>query len=151
MPRPKEKLLMKNQRVLIVLTLVNLGIMIFMLFHQNGSVAASSPAPVLRARGLEVVDDQGRVRASIQIQPEGPARAWDGTVAKDGKIYPETVLLRLIRPDGRPSVKIATSEQGSGISLGGGVDPTYIVLGAQGGDPSLALTDKDGRRQVIKP
>jgi hypothetical protein len=66
-------------------------------------------------------------------------------------VYPETVLLRLIRADGRPTVKIATSEQGSGLSLGGGVDPAYIVLGAQGGDPSLSLTDKDGRRQLIKP
>jgi hypothetical protein len=142
---------MKDQRVMIVLTLANLAIMIFMLFHRSGSVAASSPAAVLRARGLEIVDDRGRVRASITIQPEGPARAWDGSVAKDGKIYPETVVLRLIRPDGRPSVKIATSEQGSGLSLGGGIDPTYIVLGAQGGDPSLALTNKDGRLQLIKP
>jgi len=142
---------MKDQRVMIGLTVANLGIMIFMLFHQSGPVAASSPGSVLRARGLEIVDDQGRVRASIQIQPEGPARAWDGTAAKDGKVYPETVLLRLIRADGRPTVKIATSEQGSGLSLGGGVDPTYIVLGAQGGDPSLSLTDKDGRRQLIKP
>jgi hypothetical protein len=142
---------MKDQRVMIGLTVANLGIMIFMLFHQSGPVAASSPGSVLRARGLEIVDDQGRVRASIQIQPEGPARAWDGTAAKDGKVYPETVLLRLIRADGRPTVKIATSEQGSGLSLGGGVDPAYIVLGAQGGDPSLSLTDKDGRRQLIKP
>jgi hypothetical protein len=142
---------MKDQRVMIGLTVANLGIMIFMLFHQSGPVAASSPGSVLRARGLEIVDDQGRVRASIQIQPEGPARAWDGTAAKDGKVYPETVLSRLIRADGRPTVKIATSEQGSGLSLGGGVDPAYIVLGAQGGDPSLSLTDKDGRRQLIKP
>ena len=143
---------MKDQRVVIALTLANLGIMIFMLFHQIRPVEASASAAVLRARGLEIVDEQGRVRASITIQPQGPARAANGkVVANDDKIYPETVLLRLIRPDGRPTVKIATSQEGSGVSLGGGVDPAYIVLGAQGGDPSLALTDKDGRRQLIKP
>ena len=142
---------MKAQRVMIGLTVINLGIMIFMLFHQGGRVEASSPAAVLRARGLEIVDDQGRVRASISVLPAGPARAANGRIANDGKIYPETVLLRLIRPDGRPSVKLGTSEEGSGLSLGGGVDPTYIVLGAQEGDPSLALTNKDGRRQVIQP
>ena len=136
---------MKNQRIFIVLSLVNFGIVVFLLFNQIGSVGASSPATVLRAQKLEIVDAQGRVRASIQIQPEGPAIKADGTAAKDGKIYPETVLFRLIRPDGRPSVKIATSEQGSGISLGGGIDPTYIVLSAEGGDPSLSLTNKDGR------
>lgn len=75
----------------------------------------------------------------------------DGSVAKDGKVYPETVLFRLVRPDGRPSVKIAASEQGSALTLGGGIDPTYIVLSADGGTPSLSLTNKDGRLQVIKP
>jgi hypothetical protein len=115
-------------------------------------VYASGPATtVLRGSGLEIVDAQGKVRASIQIVPEGPARKADGSIAKDGKIYPETVLLRLIRPDGRPSVKISTSEQGSGLTLGGGVDPTYVVLGADGGDSSLSLTNKDGRMQLIKP
>lgn len=142
---------MKTQRIPTVLTLVNLGILIFILLNQIRPVEANSPATVLRGRGLEIVDAQGKVRASIQIVPAGPARRADGSVAKDGKTYPETVLLRLIRPDGRPSVKIATSEQGSGLNLGGGTDPSYIVLSAEGGDPSLALTNKDGRQQLIKP
>jgi hypothetical protein len=142
---------MKYQRVLTVLTLANFGIMIFLLFHQSRPVEASAPPAVLRARGLEIVDEQGRVRASIKISPAGPARAADGRVVDDGKMYPETVLLRLIRPDGRPTVKLATSEEGSGISLGGGVDPAYVVLDAQGGDPSLSLTNKNGQRQLIKP
>ncbi len=142
---------MKDRRVMMTLTLVNLGMMILMLFHQSRTVEASSPAAVLRARGLEIVDEQGRVRASIKISPAGPARAADGRVVNDGKVYPETVIFRLIRPDGRPTVKIATSEEGSGVSLGGGVDPAYVVLDAQGGDPSLSLTNKNGQRQLIKP
>jgi len=136
---------------MIALTLVNLGLMIFTWLRPAATVAASSPATVLRARGLEIMDDHGKVRASIQIMPQGPARAADGTVRNDGKVYPETVLLRLIRPDGRPSVKIGTSEEGSAISLGGGVDPAYVVLGSQGGDATLSLTDRDNRRQLIKP
>jgi hypothetical protein len=70
---------------------------------------------------------------------------------KNGKVYPEAVLFRLIRPDGRPSVKIETSEQGSGLSLGGGTDPSYIVLNAKDAETSLALTNKDGRKQLVKP
>ena len=142
---------MKNQRILTVLTGLNFAMLIFLSLSAIRSVEASSPTTVLRARGLEIVDAQGKVRASIQIVPEGPARRADGSTAKDGKIYPETVLLRLIRPDGRPSVKIATSEQGSGLTLGGGVDPTYIVLNAEGGAPSLSLTNKDGKQQLVKP
>ncbi len=131
--------------------MMNLGIACFLLLHQVPRVEASSPATILRGRGLEIVDAQGKVRASIQIVSAGPARKADGSIAKDGKIYPETVLFRLIRPDGRPSVKISTSEQGSGLTLGGGIDPTYIVLDAEGGLPSLSLTNKDGRQQLIKP
>jgi hypothetical protein len=142
---------MNNQRVMTALTTINLGMMIFLSLQLIGRAEASKSPTVLRASGLEIIDAQGKVRSSIQIVPEGPARMADGSVAKDGKIYPETVLFRLIRPDGRPSVKISTSEQGSGLTLGGGIDPTYVVLDAQGGTPSLSLTDKDGRQQHIKP
>jgi hypothetical protein len=101
---------------------------------------------------LTCVDDQGKVRASISVIPEGPARRADGSLNEHGeKIFPEAVVLRLIRPDGRPSVKIATTEQGSGIDLSGGIDPTYITLISEGGKASLTLTNKDGRRESIKP
>jgi hypothetical protein len=141
---------MNHHRSLTVLTVLNLLLLTSFLLNQIRSVEASSPA-VLRGRGLEILDARGKVRASIQIVPPGPARRADGSVVTDGKTYPETVLLRLIRPDGRPSVKIATSEDGSAVSLGGGIDPTYIVLDANGGDPSLSLTNKDKRLQLIKP
>ena len=142
---------MKIQRTLIVLTLVNLGVLAFLLLRQIRPVEASGPPTVIRARSLEIVDGQGKVRASIQVEPAGPARMADGSVAKDGKIYPETVRFRLIRADGRPSVKITTSEEGSGLTLGGGIDPTYIVLSADGGAPSLSLADKDGHQKLVRP
>jgi hypothetical protein len=142
---------MKSMRAMSLLTLANFGIAIFLLLHHIQSVEATSQATILRGSGLQIVDAHGTVRASISIQPEGPARLPDGSVEKDGRIYPETVLFRLIRPDGRPSVKIATSEQGSELTLGGGIDPTYIVIASDGGDPSLSLTNKDGRTQLIKP
>ena len=141
---------MNPQRVSTLLTLINMGILIFLL-TQIRPVEANGVAPVLRGRALEIVDAHGKVRASIQIEPAGPARMADGSVAKDGKVYPESVLLRLIRPDGRPSVKIETSEQGSGLDLGGGSDPTYIVMKAEGTDTSLTLTNHDGHQHLIKP
>jgi hypothetical protein len=87
-----EEATMKNQRILIVLTRVNAGILVFLLLNQIRPVEASSPTTVLRGRRLEIVDAQGKVRASIQIVPAGPGPMADGSVAKDGKIYPETVL-----------------------------------------------------------
>ena len=132
---------MKIQRLLIALTVVNLGLLMFLLAQIRPSEAHSA-APVLRGRALEIVDDQGRVRASIKVQP---------TEAVNGKTYPETVILRLIDPNGRPSVKLGASERGSGLGLAGDSDPTYVVLKAEGTGTSLKLTNKDGREQPIKP
>jgi len=48
-------------------------------------------------------------------------------------------------------VKIEATEDGAGVGLGGESDPTYALLGTRGGTPSLKLTNKDGRQQVVKP
>src|SRR5262249_5277240 len=103
--------------------------------------------PVLRGRGLEIVDEEGRVRAMIKIFPADPkVKMPDGTTG-----YPETVLLRLITSKGAPNVKIAATEDGSGISLGGESNPTDVQILARGTTTSLKLVNKDGREQVIKP
>jgi len=59
--------MMKDERILTLLTLVNLGVLVFLLFHQTRIVEASGALPVLRGTGLEIVDAQGKVRASIQL------------------------------------------------------------------------------------
>jgi len=136
---------MKIQRLSIVLTVINLLLLTFILaqFHPT---EAQGVAPVLRGRALEIVDKEGRIRASINVHPAGPS-----VPVPDGKIYPETVILRLIDPNGRPSVKLGASEQGSGLGLGGDSDLTYVVLKAEGASSSLKLTNKDGREQLVKP
>jgi hypothetical protein len=136
---------MKIQRLLIALTVVNLGLLMFLLAQIRLS-EAHSVEPVLRGRALEIVDDQGRVRASITVHPADPTGSMP-----HGKPYPDTVILRLIDPKGRPAVKLLTSEQGSGLGLAGDSDSTYVRLGAQGTNSSLQLTNKDGRQQLITP
>lgn len=136
---------MKIQRLAIVLTVINFLLLIFGLAQFSPTVA-EGVAPVLRGRALEIVDKEGRVRASIKVHPAGPS-----VPVPDGKIYPDTVVLRLIDPNGHPSVKLAASEQGSGLALGGDSDLTYAVLKAEGAESSLKLTNKAGREQLIKP
>ncbi|HEX5962949.1 MAG TPA: hypothetical protein VFY42_04455, partial [Gemmatimonadales bacterium] len=65
--------------------------------------------------------------------------------------YPETVLLRLITPEGRPNVKIGATERGSGLLLSGNDDPTYVQILSEGPRTSLKLSDKDGRKEVLRP
>ena len=136
--------------LLTVLTLLNLALLAFTLSRRAAPVSAETSPAILRGRGLEIVDSTGKLRASISVIPAGPARRSDGSLSdQSGKIYPETVVLRLIRPDGRPSVKIATSEQGSGIDLSGAIDPTFMVLNTDGGDTSITLINKDGKQHVL--
>ena len=132
---------MTTRRLLAALTLANLGLLVFLL-GQTRLPDAHGADSVLRGRALEIVDDQGRVRASLKVQPGGTA---------NGQPYPETVILRLIDPNGRPSVKLAGSEQGAGLSLVGEGDSTYVVLKAEGGGTSLKLIDKVGQERLIKP
>ena len=135
-----------TQRLLIGLTVVNFVLLIFFV-AQPHAAAADSAAPVLRGRALEIVDDRGRVRASIVVHPADPTFAMpDGS-----KGYPETVMLRLVDPNGRPNVKLGASDQGAVLGLGGQSDPTYALLVARGASTSLKLTNKDGREQTVTP
>ena len=137
---------MKTQRLLVAITVLNLLLLVFSL-GQTRAVLAEGAAPVLRGRALEIVDDKGRVRASITVLPADPTvKMPDGTTG-----YPETVLLRLITSQGRPNVKLAATERGAGQLLGGESDPTYVQILAEGPTTSLKLSNGDGREQLIKP
>jgi hypothetical protein len=94
---------MKIQRLLIVLTILNLALLLALLFQARPTLA-QNVAPVLRGKGLEIVDDHGRVRASITLLPASTANK---------EPFPETVILRLSDANGKPVVKLAASEQGS--------------------------------------
>ena len=144
---------MKAQRILIALVFVNLACVGFQLAHagpkQADSVAApAAAAPVLRARSLELVDDQGRVRAELKVLPAQPdLKMPDGTTG-----YPETVQLRLITSGGGPNVKLGAMEDGAGLLIGGASRSGYVQILSRGNDdPFVKIVTKDGRERVIKP
>ena len=136
---------MKTSRALVALTIVNLVLLLLVLAQQVRPAIAQGEPPVLRGRALEIVDGQGRVRASIGVLPPSGTQAGDGSA--------ETVLLRLITERGRPTVKIGASEPQSGLSFAGPTNTkdTYVVLQAKGTTTSLKLRSEDGREQVLTP
>jgi hypothetical protein len=144
----KEDATMQTQRFAIGLTTLNLLVLTAVLLRAAPEAAPGSDTPpVLQVRGLELVDDQGRVRAMLKIFPADPTVEMpDGS-----KGYPETVLFRLIDSEGAPNVKIAATEDGSGISLGGDSDPTHIQILARGDTTSMTLVDRAGKKQVLSP
>ena len=132
--------MMKTHILVAALTVLNVGLVTIQLVR--AADPASAEAAVLRGRALEIVDERGRVRASIKVQPASTSA---------GLGYPETVMLRLIDADGRPSVKIGGSAQGGAVGLVGDNDATHILLNAEGAETVLKLTNKDGRQQLMKP
>ena len=136
---------MKTPRSLIALTLINLAVLLLTLTQQLRPALAQAEAPVLRGRALEIVDAQGRVRASINVLPSSRS--------PNGEDQAETVLLRLITERGRPSVKIESSEPTSGLSFAGptGTKDRYVILQSKATISSLKLRNEDGREQVLSP
>ena len=136
---------MKTQQLLVALTVANAALLVFSLTHPRPTTAQDF-APVLRGRALEIVDDQGRVRAEIRVLPAQPnARMPDGTTG-----YPEAVQLRLIDTKGGPRVKLGTTENGSGLVLGG-EGGAYTQLLSRGPNPFIKIITKDGRERTFKP
>jgi hypothetical protein len=137
---------MKMQHLLVALTVVNIAL-VSSTAGLSWATVNPDVAPVLRGRALEIVDERGRVRASIAIHPADPnVKMPDGTTG-----YPETVLLRLINSKGRPNIKIAATERGAGQVLGGEANPTYIQILAEGPNTSLKFSNGDGSVHVLKP
>jgi hypothetical protein len=119
------------------LTLLNLGLLTMQLARS----ADPEVAPVLRARAIELVDEQGRVRSELKVLPAGTA---------NGVTYQETVIFRLVTADGKPRVKLTTSTEGSGLLLLGASDESYTRLGTRGAEPKVELIDRD-RVKTLTP
>lgn len=137
---------MNTHKLTITVTLFNFLLLIFIALTRYIPAAAQTAAPVLRGSALEIVDDHGRVRASIKIQPAEPNKKMP-----NGKSVPENVILRLIDPYGRPEVKLGASVQGGGLGLIGEKDSANVILQADLARSSLSLSNGDGTRKIVKP
>ena len=149
---------MKTQRFAIALTIINLGLTVFLLAQLRRATAEELPAaqqtapaqqappsaavaPVLRGRALEIVDAQGRIRASISVQPP---------VTVDSKSYPETVLLRLTDPKNGPVVKLTAADNGSALWMSDDAEGGIHIFARDAGS-FVKVIDKRGREQLLKP
>jgi hypothetical protein len=133
------------QPSLYAVMVLNFTLLALGLAQQFRPALAQHELPVLRGRALEIVDPQGRIRASITVLP--------ASKPSSGEEQSETVLLRLITERGRPSVKIGASEPTSGLSFAGptGTKDTYVILQSRGTTSSLKLRSEGGGQQVLEP
>ena len=133
---------MKTQRVAIGLTVINLGLLIFLCAQIRYADAQNLP-PVLRGRGLEIVDAQGRTRAEIVVH---------GPETVNGKTYPETVLFRMATAQRAPLMKLTVSEDGAAFGLSDDSQTGGLELRANRNKGNFVrVVNRDGREQTIKP
>lgn len=133
---------MKIQRFLLVVTLLNLMLLIALILERTRpAFAQQNDLPMLRGRGLEIVDAQGRVRAMIGVLP---------ATTVDSKRFPETVLLRLVDPTSGPVVKIGAARNGGAIGLTDGANRGVQVFAHDTGS-FVRILDRSGREKILRP
>ena len=123
---------MKTQLLVISLALINLVLLLFIL-TQARPIVAQSVAPVLRAQTIELVDEQGQIRAQINTESSGE------------------VVFRLRDAKGNIRVKLGAAEDGSGLLLLDESTEPGIHLLVKPTGATLTLTGQDGQRQLINP
>lgn len=130
---------MNMQRLAVALTGTNL-VLLLAILGQGGPTAAQTGAPILRGRGLELVDDRGQVRARLDVESDGG------------------VVLRLLDRSGTIRVKLGAGEGGSGlVLLDEATQPGVQIIARRTGTAerptttSVTLTGVDGQPRVIRP
>jgi len=108
---------------------------VFLVFvlAQCGTIDTQTASQVLSVRAVELVDDNGQVRAQLNVESNGE------------------VVFRLRDAKGVIRVKLGASEEGSGLLLLNDLtEPGVHILTNQNGT-SLTLTEKGGAQRVIEP
>jgi hypothetical protein len=134
---------MKWQRLAVVLTMLNFVLLAVLMAQLRPVSAAPEVVPLLRVRALELVDEQGRLRADLKVFPAQPnLKMPDGTVG-----FPEAVQLRLIDETGSPHIKLGTQRDGSGLLLGG--HGGYLQLVSHGTKYVIKIVPQQGGHEQI--
>jgi len=125
------------------------GVFVFKTVLGRGEVSVQdvSGEEIIRARGFEVIDSDGYVRAEMSMVGESPRlRLWtkDGDGRVELSVVDESPMLRFFDVEGELRAEVSLSEGSPVMKLyderGGSVR-----LGVLGGYPELELTDEIGR------
>jgi hypothetical protein len=122
---------MKFQRIAIVFSVFNLLLLVFLL-TQSPSTAQQDVVPVVRTRAFELVDENGKVRAQINVEKTGE------------------VVFRLRDAKGTIRSKFAAGESGAGLVLMDDRTEATVQIRSNQGGGNMVLIDREGRERTIK-
>lgn len=123
---------MNVSRFAVALGVLNLAILGGAAFRTRpaGSQAGDG---VLRGRALELVDERGKTRARLNVEPGGE------------------VVLRLLDQEGTIRVKLGAGREGSGLLLANDATEPGVHILANASGSSVRVVNKDGSERVIAP
>jgi hypothetical protein len=100
---------------------------------QARTAGAQGGEDILRGRALELVDEGGKTRARIGVEPNGE------------------VVFRLLDQEGTIRVKLGAGKEGSGLLLANDATEPGVHILAKATGSSIKVVNKDGRERVIAP
>ena len=100
---------------------------------RNRPAGAQGGEDVLRGRALELVDERGKIRARLDVEPGGE------------------VVFRLLDQEGTIRVKLGAGKEGSGLLLANDATEPGVHILAKATGSSIKVVNKDGRERVIAP
>jgi hypothetical protein len=131
---------MRAQRIALALSVINLGILFVAMTQVRPSATSADGGQVLRGRSFEIVDEQGQVRSSLRIEPDGE------------------VVFRLFDKNGTIRVKLGANESGSGLLLADETtEPGVHMIARRVGTADrpnttrVTLTGAGGKQRVVEP
>lgn len=123
---------MTGYNVAVALSVLNLAILAGAAV-QTPTTRASAADDVLRGSALELVDERGKTRARLNVEPSGE------------------VVFRLLDQQGTIRVKLGAGTDGSGLLLANDATEPGVHLLAKSVGSSVRVANKDGRERVITP
>jgi hypothetical protein len=123
---------MNTLRIAVALGALNLAILAGAAV-QARTAGTQGGDDILRGRALELVDEGGKTRARIDVEPSGE------------------VVFRLLDQRGTIRVKLGAGKEGSGLLLANDATEPGVHILAKDTGSSIRVVNKDGRQRLIAP
>ena len=123
---------MNTLRIAVALGALNLSILVGAAV-QARTAGAQGGEDILRGSALELVDEGGKTRARIDVEPNGE------------------VVFRLLDQEGTIRVKLGAGREGSGLLLANDATEPGVHILAKATGSSIKVVNKNGRERVIAP
>lgn len=122
---------MRDKRIGVVLPVINIVLLVFLL-SQFPTTAQESVVPIIRARAIELIDENGKKRAQLNVENNGE------------------IVFRLRDRNGTIRAKFGADEAGSGLIMMDDRTEASVQVRANKTGGTITLYNRDGQQSELK-